>query len=165
MSLTEITESGYYNAVEGVLHSDRFGCDIHLLGRKIGEEYLIRCAEYFEALPDNLLETLKTASAAYLSDFLEEHEGELDVGGLEVTEENVLSLLIPVQLIAAPHELLAEEDAPPAFGMKMMFTPVSDEYVEWAVRGDTAVYVGEYREVSPWNEKIRSKEWNYLNRI
>ncbi len=165
MSLTEITESGFYNAVEGILHSDRFGCDISLFGKKTGEGYLTRCAEYFEQLPDGILHTLAAASAAYLSDFLEEHEDELDVGGLtEVTEENALSLLVPVQLTAVPHELLTDEDAPPAFGVKLMFRPVPDEFVEWTVCGDDPVYVGEYREVSPWNEKIKSKKWNYLNK-
>ncbi len=163
MSRIEITDSGYYNAVGGVLHSARYRCDTELFGKKVGEGYVKRCAEYFEALPENILSALKAASAEYLNDFLEENEGDLDTDWLdEVTAENVMMFLVPVRLTVFPHELLTEEDAPPAFSVKLMFSPVPDTLVEWAVRGDTAVYVGEYREVNPWNEKLRTKRWNYL---
>lgn len=165
MSRVEITESGYYNSSAGVLHSANYGCDVELIGRKADEGYLIRCAEYFEALPEKIAQPLKSASAAYLSDFTSEHENELDIDVSEVTEENVMSLLMPVQLTAVPHELLTEEDSPPAFSAKFMFMAVPDEFVEWAVCGDMAVYVGEYREVSPWNEKLRTKKWNYLGGV
>lgn len=165
MSRVEITDSGHYNATGGVLHSEKYRCDVELFGKKVGDGYVTRCAEYFEALPEDILSALKTASAEYLNDFLEENEGALDTEWLdEITAENVMTFLVPVRLTVFSHELLTEEDAPPAFSVKLMFTPVPDTLAEWAVRGGTAVYVGEYRDVNPWNEKLQTKKWNYLGK-
>lgn len=37
--------------------------------------------------------------------------------------------------------------------------------MEIALHGDTAVYAGEFRGVSPWNEKLLKKKWNYAKGI
>ncbi|MGN1119478.1 MAG: DUF6985 domain-containing protein, partial [Oscillospiraceae bacterium] len=127
MSQIKLTYSGYYNSSAGVLYSDRYRCEVELVGKKVGDSYLTRCAEYFEQLPEGILDELKAASAEYLNDFLEENEGSLDDACPEtVTAENVMTFLEPVLLSAVPHELLTEEDAPPAFAVKLMFKPVPD---------------------------------------
>lgn len=163
MSRIKITgeSADFFNTIEGRLFSSRFNCEIMLYGKRVGEYYLKKCAEYFENLPDDIFSALLEASAAYLNDLLEEHDGEYDVELPELTPGNVMTFLQPVELRAERHELLAEEDCPAAFSVKLEFAPVPDEMVEWTVRGEQPVYVGEYRGISPWNEKVARKKWNY----
>lgn len=152
----------FFNTTEGVIITDS-GNEIGLFGKKVGEDYLRKCAEYFGQLPAELRETLCEASAAYLTDIVEEHAEEYDTDYLpELTSRNVLTFLKPVELRTEAHDILSEEDMPPAFSLKLEFTPVPVEAVEWVVRGEDAMYVGEYRGVSPWNDNLSGKRWNYI---
>ena len=40
----------YFNTIEGVLYSSRFGAEVMLYGKNVSEEYLTRCADYFLSL-------------------------------------------------------------------------------------------------------------------
>lgn len=152
----------YFNTTEGILFTNN-EAEIKLFGRKIGEDYLSRCAEYFVQLPSELRKTLCEATAQYLNDLLDEHADEYDADRLpELSAFNVIAFLRPLELHTEAHDLLSEEDAPPAFSLKLEFKPVPVECVEWVVRGDNAIYVGEYRGLSPWNDKPTEKNWNYI---
>ena len=61
----------YFNTIEGVLYSSRFGAEVMLYGKNVSEEYLTRCADYFDTLPGEISEKLRQATAAYLNDMLE----------------------------------------------------------------------------------------------
>lgn len=159
-SRVEITESGYYGALGGTLYSERYGCGVELLGKKTGEELLRRCAESFERLPDELLRGLYAASAEYLRDVIAENANTFDIE-CEITPENVREHLQPAALTAYAHDLLPDEEAPAAYSVRLTFTDVPDLSVEWAVRDNEAVYVGEYLDVSPWNDRLRKKSGNY----
>lgn len=152
----------FFNTTEGVIFTDAEN-EIRLLGKKVGETYLIKCAEYFCQLPAELRETLCEATAEYLTDTIEEHADEYDIDYLpEINAGNVLTFLRPVELRTEAHDILSEEDMPPAFSVKLEFTPVPVELAEWVVRGDDAMYVGEYRGLSPWNDNLSGKRWNYI---
>lgn len=153
----------FYNAIEGVLSSDRFGCVIEIIGKRVGEEYLVRCAKAFNRIPEETLEKLYNASAEYLTDLVADHTGEFDLDEYcVINAENVRYMLRPEQLTAEAHDLLADEDAPAAYSVTLVFRPVPDERIEWTVRDGEPVYVGEFRGISPWNEKVRKKSWNYV---
>lgn len=152
----------YFSTTEGVLYSSRFHTDIKLYGKNVGEEYLTRCAEFFEALPDDISGKLREASADYLNDLFQERGDEFEFDAVEFTPQNVMTFVVPVELRTQSFRLLSEEDSPAAFSVKLAFAPVADEYIEWTVRGEQAVYAGEYRGVSPWDEKILRKRWNYI---
>ena len=66
----------YFNTIEGVLYSSRLGAEVMLYGKNVSEEYLTRCAEHFDTLPEDISEKLRQATAAYLNDMLEEHASE-----------------------------------------------------------------------------------------
>ncbi len=167
VSLTESTN--YFGSLEGVIKSHFFGCNINAVAKKCGESYARKCAEYLDALPAELLDTLQRASKAYLIDLMYEHEDEYELPEDFSFDEDspaadIMEWLSP-EMIVFESGILSDDDAPPAFSLKMMFTPVPDEYIEWVVRNDTAVYVGEYNDISPWNEKIQKKKWNYINAV
>lgn len=152
----------YFNTIEGVLYSSRFGAEVMLYGKNVSEEYLTRCADYFDTLPGEISEKLRQATAAYLNDMLEEHAGEFAFDVIEFNAQNVAPFIVPVELHTQSFRLLSEEDSPAAFSVKFAFSPVADQYIEWTVRGEQAVYAGEYIGVSPWDEKILRKSWNYV---
>lgn len=152
----------YFNTIEGVLYLPRTGAEVKLYGKNVGEEYLTRCAGYFENLPEVISEKLLQATADYLNDMLEEHVDEFAFDALEFNARNVPAFIVPIELHTQLNRLLSEEDSPAAFSVKFAFSPVADQYIEWTVRGDQAVYVGEYIGVSPWDEKILRKSWNYI---
>lgn len=152
----------YFNTIEGVLYSSRFGAEVMLYGKNVSEEYLTRCADYFDTLPGEISEKLRQATAAYLNDMLEEHAGEFAFDVIEFNAQNAAPFIVPVELHTQSFRLLSEDDSPAAFSVKFAFSPVADQYIEWTVRGEQAVYAGEYIGVSPWDEKILRKSWNYV---
>lgn len=83
----------YFNTIEGVLYSSRFGAEVMLYGKNVSEEYLTKCAEYFDTLPGEISEKLRQATAAYLNDMLEEHAGEFAFDVIEFNAQNAALLL------------------------------------------------------------------------
>lgn len=161
--------ANFFGSMEAELDLKLFGTRVRTIARRCGEVYGRRCAAYLDDLPEKLLDTLQRATLAYLIDLLDEHEGEFELPtGLILDEDTdpaeVMHWITPVQAVL-DNGILSEEDAPPAFSIKLLFRPVPDEFLEWTVRDDTAVYVGEYADVSPWNEKIMKKKWNYINAV
>ena len=77
--------SDFFNTIEGMLYSSRFRTDIALYGKRVSEEYLTRCAEYFEQLPDEVMEKLLDSTADHLNDLIQEH-AEI-VSGLEARDQ------------------------------------------------------------------------------
>lgn len=152
----------YFNTIEGVLYSSRFNMDIALYGKRVGEEYLTHCAEYFERLPDDIMDKLLDSTADYLNDLIQEHAEDYDIEIIEFSARNVLTFLTPVELHTEQMRLLSEEDTPAAFSVKLEFIPVPDESVEWVVRGEQALYTGEYHGYSPWDDRITRRSWNYI---
>lgn len=154
--------SDFFNTIEGMLYSSRFNMDIALYGKRVGEEYLTRCAEYFEQLPDDIMDKLLDSTADYLNDLIQEHAEDYDIEIIEFSARNVLTFLTPIELHTEPMKLLSEEDTPAAFSVKLEFIPVPDESVEWVVRGEQALYAGEYHGYSPWDDRITRRAWNYI---
>lgn len=170
MSDYEIRESGgYFGRLEGKLYSELFGCKIPFLTSKnCGEEYARRCAEFFEglSLSDEALNRVLSAAGEYLFDFLEEHadEFEIDTAGFdEPSAEAVPEISEPVSLVFERSSLLSDDDCPPAFSLKLRIKEVPDEIFEIAMREDFPVYAGEYRGVSPCNERLLKKKHNYVS--
>lgn len=161
--------SGYFGRLEGVVFSELFGCEIPFMTVKGSEVvYARRCAEFIEklSLDDEAVSSLFEAAADYLTDFFDEHSGEYDIDESnyeEITAESVVKLCTPGQLIFEQHDLLSEEECPVAFSMKLVLKELPDEFFEIAMRENMPVYVGEYRGVSPWNENILKKKWNYIS--
>lgn len=161
--------SNFYGSLEGRIRSELFGCEIWAVAKKCGEGYARRCTAHLDSMPDELLETLQEATLAYLIDLLDEHEGEYELPAHffldeESSADEVMHWIKPQQIVF-DNGILSDDDAPPAFSIKLVFTPVPDEFIEWVVRDTTAVYVGEYNDISPWNEKIMKKKWNYINAV
>lgn len=166
-----LRESGYYNCLEGELYSPLFGCRIHFIAKGCDELYAVRCAEYFESLTEDTvrgkaeLSALAEGAVAYILDLIKEND--FDLGSFTFDEDTqsveIFKVLSPYSLVFEKHSLLDDEDCPIAFSLRMSFDPVPDESVEIAVHGDVPVYAGEYRGVSPWNDRLLKKSRNYIS--
>lgn len=171
-SIKESTD--YFGWIEGNVNLQLFGCRMRFHVKSADVIYARRCAEYFEAITaDNLKEhpalyTCLEALAGYVSDMLDEHGGEFELGELFFDEnssvDDLLKIITPASLTFERSTYLPEEDCPIAYSIKFSFKPVPDEVMEIALHGDEAVYAGEFRGVSPWNDKLLKKKYNYLRR-
>lgn len=165
----------YFGCLDGRLRSPLFGHEIEFLAKGCDEIYAERCAEYFEKITvENLadypvLNALFEALGEYVTDLLDERSDEFELGDFVYDEDStvadLLKALTPVGLTFEKFSLLSDEECPIAFSVKFSFDPVADEYMEIALHGDVAVYAGEYRGVSPWNDKLLKKKWNYARNI
>lgn len=163
---------GYFGCLDGRLHSPLFGREIAFLAKGCDDIYALRCAEYFEGITaENLKEhtafyTCLEALVKYVSDMLEEHVGEFELGDFFFDEYSsvgdLLKIIVPASLTFERSAYLPEEDCPIAYSIKFSFAPVPDEIMEIALHGDVPVYAGEFLGASPWNEKLLRKKYNYL---
>ncbi len=162
----------FFGWCEGVVKLPLFGCGIKFRVKNGDSVYALRCAEYIETVTaDNLKEqtalySCLEALVGYVADMLEEHCGEFDTGDLIFDEYSMVSDLLkiikPIALTFERFSLLSDEECPIAYSVKFCFTPVPDEIMEIAVRGDIPIYAGEFCGVSPWNDKLLKKKYNYL---
>lgn len=165
----------YFGCLDGLLRSPLFGHEIEFLAKGCDETYACRCAEYFEGITaENLeeypvLNALFEALGEYVIDFLDERGDEFELGDFAYDEDSpvtdLLKALTPVGLTFEKFGYLSDEECPIAFSIKFSFDPVADEFMEIALHGDVAVYAGEFRGVSPWNDKLIKKKWNYARNI
>lgn len=158
----------YFNRLEGVLNSKLFGGNIQFEAKNCDENYAVRCAEYFEriSMDNETFSDLIDAGMDYVLDLLDERSDEFDLGEEfdEFSPEDFLRITEPVVIVFERHELLTNEDSPIAFSMKMHLRAVPDETFELAMQENKAIYAGEYRGVSPWNDKLLKKKWNYVGK-
>lgn len=165
-----LRESDYYGCLEGELFSPLFGCKIRFIAKNCDNIYAERCAKYFESVTeefaqnDEVFSRLSDGAAAYILDLIEDNDFEL--GGFAFDDNSpsvgIFKWLVPQLLVFEKFKLLDDEDCPIAFSVKLSFDPVPDELAEIAAHGDVPVYAGEYRGVSPWNDKLLKKSWNYI---
>lgn len=169
-SIKESTD--YFGWLEGTVNFPLFGCRMRFHVKSGDTIYAHRCAEYFEGIAaENLKEhtalyTCLEALVKYVADMLDEHSGEFELGNFIFDEYSsvgdLLKIIVPASLTFERSAYIPEEDCPIAFSLKFSFAPVPDEIMEIALHGDEPVYVGEYRGVSPWNDKLLKKKFNYL---
>lgn len=157
----------YFNRLEGVLNSKLFDMNVPFEAKNCEEAYAKRCAEFFEALTleNEAFAELVDAGISYLEDLLDERGDEFDLGEEidGITPEDFLRITAPELIVFEMHDLLTEDDCPAAFSIKMQLRAVPDEIFELAMTENRAIYTGEYRGVSPWNENLLKKKWNYVN--
>lgn len=162
----------HFGWLEGKAELPLFGCRIRFHVKGTDEVYARRCAEYFERITGENLEkhtalyTCLEALVRYVADMLDEHSGEFDLGDVEFDEDStvndLLRLITPESVTFERASYVSEEECPIAYSIKFSFSPVPDEVMEIALHGDVPIYVGEYRGVSAWNEKLLKKKYNYL---
>ena len=156
----------YFNCLEGTLHSKLFDMNVPFQAKNCEEVYAKRCAELFEKLDldSEAFSELVYAGIDYVNDLLDERGDEFDLGEEldEITPEDFLRITEPVVIVFEMHDLLTEDDSPVGFSIKMRLRAVPDELFELAMQQERAIYAGEYRGVSPWNDKLLKKKWNYV---
>lgn len=167
--------SGYFGRLEGEVNFPLFGCRMIFHIKTPDAIYAGRCAEYFENITaDNLKEhtalyACLEALVQYVSDLLEERGGEFELGDAFIDEnssvDDLLKIIKPESLMFERDSYCTEEECPIAYSIKFSLAPVPDEVMEIALHADTPVYVGEFSGVSPWNDKLLKKKWNYARDI
>lgn len=162
----------FFGQLEGKTGFPLFNCGIRFHVKSDDPIYARRCAQYIETITAESLEehtalyTCLEALVKYVADMLDEHSGEFELGDLFFDEYSsvgdLLKLIVPMGLTFERSAYIPEEDCPIAFSIKFGFAPVPDELMEIALHGDVPVYAGEYRGVSPWNDKLLKKKYNRL---
>ncbi len=162
--ITDIKKGKY--GIEGKLYSEIFNKEIDvMIDEDVNIEYAQKCAEHFNSLSSELVETICRGAKAYCLDFMELAGGEWD-------EE----LTIPVN------------SETPALEMLKCFKPTvfivekpSDENItgyqlecscDWEIEhgmeidilDDKVVYLSSFNGYSPWLE-YDENNWNYINKI
>lgn len=166
-SIKENTD--FFGWLEGKVNLPLFGCGIRFHVKGDDSVYALRCAEFIEKItPENLrghtaLYKCFEALAEYVAELIADND--FDLGDVVFDEDSsvddLIKILEPTALTFERDTYLSEEDCPVAFSLKLCLAPVPDEVMEIALHGDVPVYVGEFRGVSPWNEKLLKKKWNY----
>ena len=162
----------FFGRLEGKVRFPLFNCGIRFHVKGDDPVYARRCAGYIETVTvENLREhtalyTCFEALVQYVADMLDEHSGEFELGDFVFDEyssvDDLLKIITPTGLAFERSEYVPEEECPIAFSIKFSFVPVPDEIMEIALHGDEPIYVGEYLGVSPWNDKLLKKKYNYL---
>ena len=166
-----LRENDLRGCLEGELFSPLFGRKIRFLAKNCDEIYAVRCAEYFENITLDImrenaeLSKLVDGAAAYILDLVDENDFYLENFSFDEDSpsEEIFKFLTPAALVFEKFKLLDDEDCPIAFSLKMSFDPVPDEAVEIAIHGEVPVYAGEFSGVSPWNDRLLKKRWNYIS--
>lgn len=164
----------YFGQLEGRVKFPLFDREIRFHVKGNDPVYARRCAEYIETVTaGNLKEQTALyacleALVEYVADMLYERSDEFELGSLVFDEnstiDDLLKVIAPTGLEFECSDYVSEEDCPIAFSIKLAFIPVADEFMEIALHGDVPVYAGEYRDVSPWNDRLLKKKYNYLRK-
>lgn len=170
-SIQESTD--FFGRLEGKVNLPLFGCGIRFHVKGDDSVYALRCAEYIENVtPENLrghtaLYRCFEALAEYVAELIADND--FDLGDVVFDEDSsvddLIKILEPTALTFERDTYVVEEECPIAFSLKLSLAPVPDEVMEIALHGDVPIYVGEFRGVSPWNEKLLKKKWNYARGI
>jgi hypothetical protein len=117
-------------------------------------EYVVRCAEYFNSMSDELVNDLCLACIRYCNSFLEM------VGEKPRTFESpraVLEAVSPSLLIVPSVEDLDE----PVIHMELNCDWEVEHGMEWVVRRNHVLYVGSFNGEDPWADYLEKESWNY----
>lgn len=166
MKLIDLYPSRLFTGTEGDVFSELFNQKIHLEAKHIEEGYTRKAAELFLNMSDEMIRKIIRYTADYvlalIDDYGEDFYPDEDFDFDENTPfGRVMEYVEPVVLSIIGDKLISIEESEPAFRLTLSFTPIADEEIEWTVRGDEILYVGEAANTSPWDKSTFKKGWNF----
>jgi hypothetical protein len=140
--------------LEGKVFSKFFNRYIRFISENDNLEYVKTCAEYFNSFDDKLIDDLCRASIRYCNDFLSE------VGEPEIHFQSIRDVL----KIISPNFLVIpfpNDTNEPVLHMDLNCEWEIEHGMEWLVRGNEVLYVGQYSSVFAWDDYSEKDDWNY----
>ena len=155
--IRNLHKSNLFN--EGIAFFPLFGTDIAVyVDFDAPLHYADKCVEHLENLSDGMIDALCKGSVNYCESFRDLFD-ELEIAIPEgIKGRDILPYIEPKAMII--ENPLGNE---PAFHMECACKWEIEHAMEWSVRGNTVLFVGEFADESPWRdiEYFRSNSWNY----
>ncbi|OAB42384.1 DUF6985 domain-containing protein [Paenibacillus glacialis] len=140
--------------LEGEVYFKIFNKYISFSADEVDMNYVEKCANYLNALPDDVIDGLSEASIRYCNAFLDMIGEEAQVFE---NARDVFKSIYPSSLnISAP-----EQGDKPVIDMELNCTWEEEHGMQWIVRDDKVLYVGAYNGEDPWGDYTEKDEWNY----
>ena len=163
--ITDIKKGRY--GIEGKIYSEIFGTEMEVrIDEECSIEYAQKCAEHFNNLSGEMIETICKGAKAYCLDFMEIAGGDWD-------EE----LTIPVNSETPPLEMLKcfrpqmlvieepEDENKIGYQLECNCDWEIKHGMEIDILGNKVVYLSSFNGYSPWLEYDDEDESNYINKI
>lgn len=158
MSLNYITV--YNDDVAAKVQCKLFNCEIDLLVKAGNTEYAEKCLDYFNNLPDEIIDKLKFYSLRYCEDFRQFFDNDAPEVPKNVSEESIFNYVKPrIMVVQEPKN--AEKLA---FGVELRCEWEREHGMEWVFNDGELLYVGDYVGLSPWysSERYKRECMNYV---
>ncbi len=144
---------------EGIIYFPLFDTDIAVyMDFDVPLAYAEKCIDHLENLSDDVINAFCIGAVRYCESFRDLFD-ELEVDIPEgINGREILRYIEPkVIIIEKP---LGNE---PAFHMECTCAWEIEHALEWSVRGNTVLFVGEFCDENPWRdiEYFKGASWNY----
>lgn len=142
--------------IEGEMDCKLFNQQIGVMAdEEVNEEYISKCADYLNNLPEELIDHLCDASIEYCKEFCEDvGEGIPEIN----SKRDILKYIQPRSLIIeAP---IGEQIV---FHMELDCDWEIEHGLEWTINNGRVLYVGSFESEGGWREEEYYKQlsWNY----
>ena len=140
---------------EGVVRSVLFERDINVYIEEGGSvAYAQKCADYLNSIPATVIDHVCAASIRYCNAVRD------DIGEPPLTFEchrDVLGMVSAAWLDVP----VSHDDSDPVVHMEMKCEWEEEHGMEWIIRGDKVLYVGEFTGEDPLRDFTVKNRWNY----
>lgn len=144
---------------EGIIFFPLFNRDIAVYVHfDVPLEYADKCVEHLENLSDEMINSFCKGAINYCESFREFFD-ELEIDIPEnLKGRDILKYIEPKAMI-----IENPQENEQAFHMECYCDWELEHALEWTVRGNEVLYVGEFHNESPWCEKeyFKNASWNY----
>lgn len=161
LQVKPLGQVGFY--IEGKVYCKLWDKDIDVdLYDDVPLDYVEKCAEAMNAMPDELIDAICRAAKRYCLDFLD------DVGGAEL---NDIELTAPIDENTHPREMLKcfevgslivdvpKDNSRIGYQLSGNCDWEEEHGIEIVILDDRLVYLGEYTGESPWDDHSE-ESWN-----
>ncbi len=162
--ITDIRKTEF--GIEGKLYSEIFKTEIDVtFDEEVSIEYAQKCAEHFNSLNSEMVETICRGAKAYCLDFMEIAGGDWDEElTIPVTPETpapeMLKCFRPTLLIIEE----PDDESKTGYKLECSCDWEIEHGMEIDILDNKVMYLSSFNDYSPWLEYDTS-EYNYINKI
>lgn len=152
-TIKNINTTGYW-PVEAKVFCNLFQKDIDIISQCEDSQYIQACADYLNSLDDKLIDNLCLACIRYCNaylNFMEKKPIEFP------SNREVLKMIYPSSLMIDE----SNESNEPLIHMELNCDWEIEHGMEWIIRGDKILYVGEFVSFDPWDDFSIKESGNY----
>ncbi|MDP7017186.1 MAG: hypothetical protein QGG36_15380 [Pirellulaceae bacterium] len=141
--------------MEGVVDTLLFATEVGVfIEEGASVDYAQKCADYFNSLPDHVIASLCAAAIRYCNEAL-------DAVGEPLMEfrsdRDVLNIVYPSVLMVPP----GNHESAPVIHMELNCDWEEEHGMEWIIRDDEVLYVGQFTGENPLGDFSEKKSWNH----